>query len=55
MGLSGLAQDRKKWRALVNSILNLKVPLNAEKVSSGLTTAGLSNSAPLHRVFFFFR
>jgi hypothetical protein len=45
-----LAQDRIRWKALVNLILNLRVPWNAAKLSSGLTSGGLSSSAQLHRV-----
>jgi hypothetical protein len=41
----GLAKDRNRWRALVNSVLNLQFPWNAGKLSSGL-----SSSAQLHIV-----
>jgi hypothetical protein len=41
----GLAKDRNRWRALENSVLNLRVPCNAGKLSSGLSV-----SAQLHIV-----
>jgi hypothetical protein len=41
----GLAKDRNRWRAVVNSVLNLRGPRNAGKLSSGL-----SSSAQLHIV-----
>jgi hypothetical protein len=45
-----LDQDRNRWRDLVNSVLNLRVPRNAGKLLTGLTTGGLSSSAQLHGV-----
>jgi hypothetical protein len=44
---TGLAQDMDKRRALVNPVMNLRVPYNTVKLSSGYTTDGLSNSAEL--------
>jgi hypothetical protein len=46
----GLTKDRNRWRAHVNSVLNLQVPRNAGKLSRGLTSSGLLGSAQLHIV-----
>jgi hypothetical protein len=46
----GLAKDGNRWRALENSVLNLRVPRNSGKLSSGLTSSGLSSSIQLHYI-----
>jgi hypothetical protein len=46
----GLAQGSNRWRVLVNSVLNLRVPSNAGKLLSVPTTGGLSGGDQLHTV-----
>jgi hypothetical protein len=50
MDLVDMAQDRDQRKALVNTVLNLRVPQNAAKFFSRCPTGGFSRRAQLHEV-----
>jgi hypothetical protein len=43
-----MAQDRDQWGALVNTVMNLRIPKNAGKFLSSCTSGGFSRRAQFH-------
>jgi hypothetical protein len=45
-----MAQDRDQWRALVSTVMKLRVPKNAVRFLSSLTIGSFSRRSQLHEV-----
>jgi hypothetical protein len=43
-----VAQDRNQWKALVNILMNLRVPVNVANLLSSCTIGSFSRKAQLH-------
>jgi hypothetical protein len=45
-----MAQDRDRWKALLNTVMNLRVALNIGKFISSCATGGFSRRTQFHEV-----
>jgi hypothetical protein len=50
IGWIDLLPDKDKWRVLLNTVMNLRVPLNFGKFLRGCTTGGFSRRAQVRRL-----
>jgi hypothetical protein len=50
MGWIGVAQDRNKWPAVVNAVMNLWIAQNAENIMSGCRMTSFSRRTLLRGV-----